>query len=1294
MDKGTGSRKAWEYVDFELEIGEGGPRRYPLTVRSPAGEAHEEMKFPFAEWELENKLLTVENTLLRSGETRRRIPSQEEQPVQDFGRSKLQALLVGEVRTRYAMSLLEARRQNKGLRLKLRIHPPGLARLPWEFLYDPDRDEYLSLSSKTPLVRYLDLHQPVEQLPVSPPLRILGMVSSPRDLPVLDVGYEKQLVEGAIRGLRTSSLIEMTWLEGQTWSDLQEALWGGPWHVFHFIGHGGFDEASQEGAIALADESGRKHLLGARNLARLLDDHYSLRLAVLNSCEGARSSVRDAFSSTAATLVRRGVPAVVAMQYEITDRAAIAFARVFYRAVADGLPVDAAVAAGRTAVSIDSALEWGTPVLYMRSPDGRVFDVSVSAPSTKIVGETKEAIPAHQEQATNMVQLDDSAKVQPRKSAESCPYRGLQAFNERDAELFFGRQRVVKKLLGELRREPNFLIVLGPSGSGKSSVIQAGLVPQLRKGKVLGIRRWGVVTISRYDEPFERLVAAGLEGASGEDLANAAGAWFEQHPGHERLLLILDQLEELLIGDPDLSRENFVTQLLRLLDSPHPITVVLVVQEAFYSRLVQKAPELTQEWLPGEGLVEISSRLSDLTREELINIVQKPATFAGLTFEDDRLVERIVNDAMEASPLEVTQSARTTVLPLLEYALSRLCENRQDGMLTHEAYDDIEGLAGHLTLWADKAYRSLAGEPQRLAQRILIDLVEPGDESRGLLNSRRRRRSLAELSHDESDSEAVQQVVHQLSKDRLLVTVADQAVGQEYVEIIHDVLLHEWRLLRRWLEVESRRFGEWRQNIEKRCQSWLETNLEDPMGRDQGELLSGPELAETEEWTSKRHIDLSQSEREFIYASSELQQQVAAQEVYRQAVTEAWIDEKLDKTDIKRLRDLVSNNPKLDPSVVSAIEREVMDATKEVILERQVRASPLVKKLAQGYGINLAAMAGSGPDGRIIQRDVMDAVQEQAAREKERKKRLDELYARARRSHQDQEWQVVVEVFEQIHADDPAYQDPEGLLASAHEALEAARKEEESHRQYREVVESAWANGELDSREVERLRDLADKLSLSPSLIGEIERTVTGDTKEAILESQERAAKERYREAVETVWADNKVSDAEVARLSVLASELGLNADTTAEIEREIMDGTKGVILERQTQAAREQDRKEWAAEEPRATSAARRRAEELGIDLAEVQGSGPGGLITLRDVTDGEPLSRRTVQEGQQAAQGAQDTAGQAAQQAQDTAGQDLNITDAARQKADELGVDLSKVEGTGAEGRITVRDVTSAAY
>jgi CHAT domain-containing protein len=120
---------------------------------------------------------------------------------------------------------------------------------------------------------------------------------------------------------------------------------------------------------------GRKHLLGASDLALLVDDHYFLRLVFLNSCEGARGSPRDAFSSTAATLVRSGIPAVVAMQYEITDRAAIEFSRSFYDAVADRLPIDAAVAEARTAVKMGSALEWGTPVLYLRSGDGLIFNI-------------------------------------------------------------------------------------------------------------------------------------------------------------------------------------------------------------------------------------------------------------------------------------------------------------------------------------------------------------------------------------------------------------------------------------------------------------------------------------------------------------------------------------------------------------------------------------------------------------------------------------------------------------------------------------------------------------------------------------------------------------------------------------------------------------------------------------------------------------------------------------------------------------------------------------------------------
>jgi len=379
MDAHSGSTSSWDYLDFELEIRGGGPREYPVAVRSPAGEAQAQMRFPFDEWELKDRLQALEIALLRSGGTRRRIASPEEHTVQDFGRGLFESLLVGDVRTRYEMSLSEARRQGKGLRLKLRIQPSELAVLPWEFLYDTERDRYPSLSSNTPLVRYLDLPQPVEPLRVSPPLRVLGMVTSPLGLDPLDVEHEKRLVEEAIRGLRERGLLELTWLEGQTWRHLQRAMRRGPWHIFHFVGHGGFDAATEEGAIALSNDAGHMHLLRATGLAELLDDHYPLRLVFLNSCEGARGSESDAFSSTAATLVRRGVPAVVAMQYEITDRAAIEFSRDFYEALADSLPVDAAVTEARAAVSMDSMLEWGTPVLYMHSPDGRIFDISTPA---------------------------------------------------------------------------------------------------------------------------------------------------------------------------------------------------------------------------------------------------------------------------------------------------------------------------------------------------------------------------------------------------------------------------------------------------------------------------------------------------------------------------------------------------------------------------------------------------------------------------------------------------------------------------------------------------------------------------------------------------------------------------------------------------------------------------------------------------------------------------------------------------------------------------------------------------
>lgn len=367
-----------DYLDFELEIDAGTGREYPVhVINSPAGQARETMRFPFGGLQLENKLQALQIALLRSGEQRRQSLSPEQQTVQDFGRALFDALLVGEVRARYDVSQERARSQDKGLRFKLRANTPEMAALPWEFLYDPRRADYVCLSNDTPIVRYLELPHPIQPLTVSLPLRILGMVASPSNMGNLNVDLEKQRVEEALYYLQDAGLVKLTWLQGQTWRDLQQAMRRGKWHVFHFIGHGSFDATVDEGLVMLCGEDGEAQSMHATELGRLLANHPSLRLALLNACESARGSTRDLFSSTASLLVQRGIPAVLAMQYPITDRAAIELARTLYESLVDGLPVDAAVVESRVAISlaVHNTVEWGTPVLYMRSPDGILFEM-------------------------------------------------------------------------------------------------------------------------------------------------------------------------------------------------------------------------------------------------------------------------------------------------------------------------------------------------------------------------------------------------------------------------------------------------------------------------------------------------------------------------------------------------------------------------------------------------------------------------------------------------------------------------------------------------------------------------------------------------------------------------------------------------------------------------------------------------------------------------------------------------------------------------------------------------------
>jgi hypothetical protein len=387
-----------EYLDFELRIMPGGGREYPVSVlQSPAGETSATMRFPFDTLALQNQLQGIEIAVLRSGGTRRDVASDEPQMgVREFGRKLFESLMSDTVRETYRRSQDRARVSGKGLRVRLRIEAPELASLPWEYLFDPAEGDFVCLSTDTPLVRYLEFDRPPEALTIQPPLSILGVIASPSDRPALDVSREKQRVDAAIAGLRGAGLLTLTWLGGSTWRDLQKAMRQGQYHIFHFIGHGGFDSAAGEGVIALTDDQGKSSLLSATQLGRLLADHQSLRMVILNSCLGAKGSTTDVFSSTASILVRRGVSAVVAMQYEISDLAAIEFSRSLYEALADGMPVDAAVAEARKAISlsVNNTVEWGTPVLHMRAPDGKLFNIHGMTTSMARASGTYHSMPA------------------------------------------------------------------------------------------------------------------------------------------------------------------------------------------------------------------------------------------------------------------------------------------------------------------------------------------------------------------------------------------------------------------------------------------------------------------------------------------------------------------------------------------------------------------------------------------------------------------------------------------------------------------------------------------------------------------------------------------------------------------------------------------------------------------------------------------------------------------------------------------------------------------------------------
>jgi DNA-binding beta-propeller fold protein YncE len=347
---------------------------YRVLASSQEGEAQSEFLLPFSGLQVENFVLRMS----RGRRGTRRVEASEIVRARDFGKALFDALVRDDVRELYHRSLAHSEaEQDRGLRLSLALSGvPELMDVPWEFLYDDPN--FLAVSVWTPVVRYLDLPTPKRALRVETPLRVLALVSSPADYDALDVDHERETVERALAPLSERGLVELQWLEQANLRELRRVLMHGEdVHVFHYVGHAHYDEQAQAGAVLLEDADGRAKPVPAWKLGQTLHDtRRSLRLVVLNACEGALTSPTDPFAGVAPSIVQQGIPAVIAMQFEITDAAAIVFAQGFYEALAGGYPVDAALAEARMAIlADDNDVEWATPVLFMRVPDGRIFDV-------------------------------------------------------------------------------------------------------------------------------------------------------------------------------------------------------------------------------------------------------------------------------------------------------------------------------------------------------------------------------------------------------------------------------------------------------------------------------------------------------------------------------------------------------------------------------------------------------------------------------------------------------------------------------------------------------------------------------------------------------------------------------------------------------------------------------------------------------------------------------------------------------------------------------------------------------
>ena len=485
----------------------------------------------------------------------------------------------------------------------------------------------------------------------------------------------------------------------------------------------------------------------------------------------------------------------------------------------------------------------------------------------------------------------------------SNPYKGLRAFQEQDAAQFYGRQTLLKQLLTQLdprhrvsSRNPisnatnRFLAVVGPSGSGKSSVIKAGLLPALRQGALPGSADWFIVEMTPGSYPLEELEAALLRVA-----VNPPRSLLEPLQKDERglvrvlkrllpqdkdvenpsqLLLVIDQFEELFtLVQKEVDRGRFLDNLFAALTEAHSrLWVIVTLRADFYDRPLQ-LPQL------GEWMRERTELVLPLHTTELEEAIVAPAASMGVTLEPG-LVSAIITDVKE----------QPGALPLMQYALTELFERRNGRLLTLAAYAAIGGVTGALARRAEEIYNHLDAPTQEATRQLFLRLITLGEG----VEDTRRRMLISELQtlRVSETLRVLENVIGAYGRFRLLTFDHDPITRSATVEVAHEALLREWPRLRNWL-VDSREDVRRQRLLTDSANQWKNA------GQDNSYLLRGSRLVEFESWSETTTVALTANESDFLQTSIAARNQRHTEEEMRRQ-RELETSQKLAKEQARR----------------------------------------------------------------------------------------------------------------------------------------------------------------------------------------------------------------------------------------------------------------------------------------------------------------------------------------------------------------------------------------------------------